>query len=226
MYCDECHKQSPDNFVTCAYCGAKLKSPKKKPPSKFIKKKRGNRDISLKSVVAILVAFATILGIAAVLTATITGAKSENVVKSFVKAVRNEDEELFYSLYDEYIKEYNKNNRFFAEDETYAQMVLPVKESSVFYIQKCGEEYTLSYEITQTEVLDETELQSFNDLLSGQFGYVELPSRVDILDISINAEGDAGEYTSVYNDFWCMKIKGKWYIVDKVIITEYMEKTS
>ncbi len=226
MYCDECHKQSPDNFVTCAYCGAKLKSHKKKPPSKFVKKKRTDREISLKSVIAILVAFATVLGIAAVLTASITGAKSENVVETFVKAVRNEDEELYYSLYDEYIKEYNKNNRYFADDETYAQMVLPVKESSDFYVQKCGEEYELSYEITQTTSLDETELQRFKDLLSSRFGYVELPSKVDILNVSIHAEGETGEYTSVYNDFWCMKIKGKWYIVDSAISTEYMEKTS
>ena len=49
MYCDKCHKQSPDNFVTCAYCGAKLKSPKKKEPSKFIKKREFKFNLPLKN---------------------------------------------------------------------------------------------------------------------------------------------------------------------------------
>ena len=170
MYCDECHKQSPDNFVTCAYCGAKLKTHKKKEPSKFVKKKRGERSFSLKSIIAILVVFATVLGIAAVLTATFTGAKSEKVVKGFVKAIVNEDEEFYYSLYDDYVKEYNKNNRYFAEDETYRQMVLPVKESNEFYISKCGEGYTLTYEVVSTQPLDENAVESFGSFLSSSFG--------------------------------------------------------
>ena len=33
--------------------------------------------------------------------------------------------------------------------------------------------------------------------------------------------GEKGEYTSIYKDFWCMKIKGKWYKVDKAVYTEF-----
>lgn len=226
MYCDECHKQSPDNFVTCAYCGAKLNSHKKKEPSKFLKKNRRNRSFSLKSVIALLVIFATVLGIAAVLTVTFTGAKSEKTVKSFVKAIQNEDEDLYYSLYDDHIKEYNNDNRYFAEDETYRQMVLPVKESNDFYAQKCGEGFKLTYEITSSGSLEEAELQQFNDSLVSGFGYIELPSQVDILNVRIIADGEEGEYVSIYDGFWCMKIKGRWYMVEKSVYTEYTEKTS
>ncbi len=221
LYCRKCHKQSPDNFVTCAYCGAKLKTEKKKEPSAFVKKEKVKINISLKHTVIVLIALALFISLCAIVTALITGSKPEKVVKNFTRSIQTVDEELYYSLYDDAIKEYKKENRYYGEEETFENMVSVVAESNEFYVEKCGEGYELSYVINSYNTLDETELENFKKVLESEFFYVELPNRVDMLNVEITATGENGEYITVYSDFYCMKIKGKWYKVDKTIYTEY-----
>lgn len=222
MYCDKCHKQSPENFITCAYCGAVLSPHKKKAPSKFVKKQGGKFRLSLKNLLAVLVSFALLLVVAALFTSLFTATKPERVVKSFVKATQSADADLYYSLYDDNVKKYKLNNRYFAEDETYEQMVLPMRNSNEFYTDKCGEGYKLTYNIKSSSTLTEEQTGAFNEVLESSFSYIESASRVDVISVEIIAKGDEGTYTSQYTDFWCMKIKGKWYKVDKSIYTEYL----
>ncbi len=222
MYCEKCHKQSPENFINCAYCGAKLDSPKKKMPSKFVKSESFKFNFSLKTVLSGLVGFAVLLVIAALLTSSFTASKPEKLIKNFIKATQNEDADLYYSLFDDNVKEYKLNNRYFAEDETFRQMVLPMETSHDFYIDKCGEDYKLTYSVKSTTTLTEGELEHFNEVLENNFSYYEFPSQVDLICVDIVAKGEKGTYTSRYNDFWCMKIKGRWYKVDKNIYTEYL----
>ena len=221
MYCHKCHKQSPENFVNCAYCGAKLKSPKKKEPSKFQLKKGKRIDFSLKTLLQILSVFASVLCLVAIVASLFTASKPERVVKSFVNAVDHYDENLYFSLFDENIIKYKQENRYFAEDETFTQMVLPVSESDAFYKEKCGEGFKLSYNVKGSTSLSEKDVQAFCKMLVSDFNYIKLPTKVEILQIEIVAKGEKGEYKSVYNDFWCMKIKGRWYLVDKTVYSEY-----
>ena len=221
MYCHKCHKRNPENFVACAYCGASLKPEKKKQPSVFIKKEKLKINVSFKTVVAVLMAVAVVITIAAIFTATVTGSKPEKVVRSFVDAVQKQDGKLFYSLYDDDIKVYKKENRYYGEEETFQNMVLPMAESHAFYVEQCGEDYKLTYTIKSFETLSDEELLLFNEMLEKNFKYIKLPSRADILNVEITAKGEKGEYKSIYNDFLCMKIKGKWYKADKTIYTEY-----
>ena len=93
--------------------------------------------------------------------------------------------------------------------------------SHEFYEQKCGEDYKLTYSVVSSKSLDEDELEVFKDVLENNFSYIEFPSRVEIISVDVVAKGEKGTYTSRYNDFWCMKIKGKWYKVDKTIYAEY-----
>ncbi len=222
MYCEKCHKQSPENFINCAYCGAKLAPSGKKAPSKFVKNKYFKLNLSLKSVLVGLVVLSIVLVIAAVFTSSFTASKPERLIKSFVKATQTEDADLYYSLYDEDIKEYKLNNRYFAEDETYMQMVLPMSTSHAFYAEKCGEGYKLTYKVVSSESLSEEELARFNEVLESNFSYIRFPKQVEIISVEVTAKGEKGSYTSRYNDFWCMKIKGKWYRVDKNVYTEYL----
>ena len=104
-----------------------------------------------------------------------------------------------------------------------------MEKSDVFYTEKCGEDYKIYYKVTSAQTLSDEDLLDFNDVLENGFGYVEFPSRVDILCIEVVAKGEKGEYKSIYNDFWCMKIKGHWYKVDKTVYNEYTnsnQKTS
>ncbi len=226
MYCRKCHKNSPANFEKCAYCGADLKPEKKKEPEKFKKKFDFTFKISLKIFLKISLALAVILSVCAVVTAVFTSSKPEGVVKNFVKAIETGDEELYISLYDEYIYEYKKDNRYFAEDETYKQLSAPVKQSKAFYETKCGDDFRLGYSVETSQTLSEEEALRFSEILERSFGYVTYPSKTEILSVEITAKGKNGEYTSIYNDFWCMKIKGKWYMVDKAITAEYLKTAS
>lgn len=221
MYCQECHKQSPENFETCAYCGAKLAPKKKRQPSVFEKKNKKQKPIPLKMIIAGLMVFALVLSIAAIFTATITGSKPERVVKNFVASISAQDEKLYYSLYDDGIKDYKRENRYYGEEETFENMVAPMHESHEFYKENCGENYKLTYSIKSYETLSEEDLVEYQKMLEEKFSYIKSPSRVDVLSVEIYCKGEKGEYTSIYKDFWCMKIKGKWYKVDKTVYTEY-----
>lgn len=222
MYCEKCHKQSPENFIACAYCGAKLSPSEKKAPSEFVKNKRFRFNLSLKTVLVGLVSLSVVLVIAAVFTASFTSSKPERLIKSFIKATQTEDADLYYSLFDDDIKEYKLNNRYFAEDETFNQMVLPMTTSHAFYTEKCGEDYKLTYKVVSSESLSENELARFNEVLENNFSYIRFPKQVEIISVDVTARGEKGSYTSRYNDFWCMKIKGKWYRVDKNVYNEYL----
>ena len=186
-----------------------------------MKKQKIKFNFSFKALVGGLMIFATILTVVAIFTATVTGSKPEKVIKNFTKSIQSQDDKLYYSLYDEGIKEYKKENRYYGDDETFKNIVLPMTESNEFYKSKCGEDYKLSYTVNSSYTLTEEELGSFKKMLESNFTYIKLPSRVDVLNVEVTARGEKGEYRSIYNDFWCMKIKGRWYKVDKIIYAEY-----
>ncbi len=221
MYCEKCRKQSPDNFQNCAYCGASLAPKKKKEPERFKKKFDFKFKLSMKTFLKISLAVAVVLTVCAVITAVFTSSKPEGVVKNLVKAIETNDKELYVSLYDEYLYEYKKDNRYFGEEETFNNISSPVNESREFYKEKCGDDFKLKYSVETSETLGEAEVLSFSEVLEHSFGYVAYPSKVEILSVEIIAKGEKGDYKSVYNDFWCMKIKGRWYVVDKSIISEF-----
>lgn len=221
MYCDKCHKQSPENFITCAYCGAKFNSKKKKEPLKFVKKKERKQKLTFKNWLRIAIAIGVVLVVAAVVTVVFLDSKPEKLVKQMVEAVETADEDAYYGLYDENIVQYKTENYYFGDDETYKQVVLPVNERYEFYKAQCGEEFEITYYIKSERELEGEELEKFNKLLETEFGYMEFPTKVEILELEIVAEGELGEYKTVYNEFWCMKIKGDWYLVDKTVVADY-----
>ncbi len=221
MYCDKCHKQSPDNFITCAYCGAKFNSKKKKEPHKFVKKKERKQKLTFKNLLRIFIAIGVLLVIVATVAVAFLGSKPEKAVKQLVKSIETADKDLYYNLYDEHIIRYKTDNHYFGEDETYNQVILPLAQSYEFYKNQCGEGFELTYSIESERILNDNELEKFNKLLETEFDYMEFPSKVAVLKLEIVAEGDSGEYKSVYDEFWCMKIKGDWYLVDKTVIADY-----
>lgn len=212
MYCSKCHRQSPDNFTNCPYCAAELTGNKKKKPEMFIKKKRLNINIPLKNCVIAIVCVAFVLVIAALVTASVTGAKPDRVASNFVAAVNNNDVNAYYSLFDESLKEYKKENWYFDEEETLNAMTEPLVKSREFYTEKCGEDFKLRYEVSEVSYFTEEETEAFNKRLSDTYGYTKLPEKIAKLKIEITADGEKGSYKSVYTDFTCIKIGGKWYL--------------
>ncbi len=211
MYCDNCHRQSPDNFVNCPYCSAPLKNNKRKKPQKFVKKKERKKPISFKTLVIGVVIVAALLAISAVVTGVLTGSKPDNVVKTMVTAIQNNDAELYYSLYDDQIIEYYKENFYYGDEETFDSLVRPLTESREFYISECGEDFSLKYKIIDVEYLSQEELDEYLDTLSTFYNYGKLPQKTAILKFEVEAKGEKGSYKSVYSYFYCSLINGRWY---------------
>lgn len=211
MYCDNCHRQSPDNFVNCPYCSAPLKNNKRKKPQKFTKKKERKKPVSFKTATIIAVGVALVLAICAIVVGSLTGSKPDRVVKTMVEAIESDDAELYYSLYDEQIKEFYKENFYYGDEETFDAMTKPLQESREFYTSRCGEDFRLKYEIVSVEYLSDEDLEQDNDSLVTLYGYRNLPAKTAILEFNIEAKGDNGTYKSEYTQFYCSLINGKWY---------------
>ena len=217
MYCDNCHRQSPDNFVNCPYCSAPLKNNKRKKPQKFTKKKERKKPVSFKTAVIITVAVAFVLAVSAVITGVITGSKPDKVVKTMVTAIETNDAKLYYTLYDEQIKEYYKENWYYGDEETFDAVTKPLNESRDFYISKCGEDFSLKYKINDVMYLSEEALESVNETLQTSFNYSVFPKKVAFLDLEIEAKGEKETYKTVYDKLICLQINGKWYIQTSAI---------
>ena len=212
MYCDNCHRQSPDNFVNCPYCSAPLENNKRKTPQKFTKKKEHQKPFSFKTTVIITVAVAFVLAISAVITGAITGAKPDKAIKTMVTAIETNDSKLYYGLYDEQIKEYYKENWYYGDEETFDAITKPLNESRAFYISKCGENFSLTYKINDITYISDEALETVNDTLKASFNYSKFPTKVAFLDFEIEAKGEQGSYKTVYEKLTCLQINGKWYI--------------
>lgn len=212
MYCDNCHRQSPDNFVNCPYCSAPLNRNTREKPHKFIKKKERRKPFSFKTTIIILVAVAFVLAMSAVVTGVITGSKPDKVIKTMISAIENNDAKLYYTLYDDQLKSYFKENWYYGDEETFDAITKPLKESQDFYISRCGENFSLDYDITGVTYLSEDAVKSVNESLRVSFNYSDFPSKVAFLDFEIEVKGERGSYKSVYEKLLCLQIDGRWYI--------------
>lgn len=212
MYCDNCHRQSPDNFVNCPYCSAPLKKDKGRKLNKFEKNKPDKKRLPFKTTVIISVVVAVVLAISAIVTGVLTGSKPTTAIDKMVKAIETNDPKLYYSLYDDQIIEYYKENWYYGDAETFDAVTKPLSESRDFYSEKCGEDFTLRYKITDITYITDNTLVSFNNSLQVSFNYSDLPSKAAFLNVEIEAKGEKGTYKSVYENFVCIQLGGKWYI--------------
>ncbi len=216
MYCEKCHRQSPDNFESCAYCSAPFKKTEAQKPSKFVNKENKRKKPSRKAVLSGLIIVAFVLCVVAVVTGVLTGAKPETTVKTLCQAIEENNRELYFNLYDEQIKEYKKKNWYFNDDETYKAITVPLEKSVLFYSQNCGESFKITYKINETTYVSEEELSAFNNMLAETYEYKKLPTDIAKIDFEINVSGESGSYKSVYKDFYCIKIGGKWFRTDAI----------
>lgn len=214
MYCTKCKKHSPENFKHCAYCGAafhkKRKNQKKQNDLKI--KLKEYRLPTMKSRVLSLIIIAIVLAIAAIITGVLTGSKPDSLVKTFANAIELADEELYFTLYDDYIKSYNKEYLYFDDEVVLTEMTYSMRRSNEFYKLRCGEEFKLTYEVNSVTYINDEELEEINEYLTETYAYPKSANKGAKLSFTINAKGDIGTYQSVYNDVYAIRIGGKWYL--------------
>ncbi len=216
MYCEKCNKQSPENFKHCAYCGAAFHKKKKEyKENVLINKIKSYRMPTMKSRVLSLITIAIVLSIAAIITGVLTGSKPDALVKTFTHSIEQNDEELFFTLFDEQIKSYNKEYLYFDDEVVLTEMTHAMRRSNEFYKLRCGEEFKLSYIVDSVVYIEDEELEEINELLVETYLYEKTANKGAKLSFTINAKGDSGEYQSIYNDIYAIRIGGKWYLTEK-----------
>ena len=213
MYCEKCNKQSPENFKHCAYCGAAFRQKKKehKNTSVFQSVKK-LRMPTMKSRVLSLITIAVILAVAAIITGVFTGSRPDGLIKTLVNAVEANDEELYFTLYDDYIKSYNKEYLYFDDEVVLTEMTQSMRRSNEFYTIRCGEKFKLSYTVDSVVYIDEDELKDINDYLTETYSYEKTANKGAKLSFTVYANGDLGTYESIYSDVYAIRIGGKWYL--------------
>jgi hypothetical protein len=213
VYCEKCNKQSPENFKHCAYCGAAFHKKKKEPKENvLINKIKAYRMPTMKSRVLSLITIAVILAVAAIITGVFTGSKPDGLIKTLVNAVEANDEELYFTLYDDYIKSYNKEYLYFDDEVVLTEMTQSMRRSNEFYTIRCGEKFKLSYTVDSVVYIDEDELKDINDYLTETYSYEKTANKGAKLSFTVYANGNLGTYESIYTDVYAIRIGGKWYL--------------
>ncbi len=167
---------------------------------------------SMKSRVLSLVIISIVLAVAAITTGLLTGSKPDSLIKIFADAIEKNDEELYFTLYDEQIKSYNKEYIYFDDEVVLTEMTHSMRRSNEFYKLRCGEEFKLSYEVISVEYISDEELEEINDYLIETYSYEKSANKGARLSFTIDAKGDIGSYQSIYNDVYAIRIGGKWYL--------------
>lgn len=212
MYCKNCKKQSPDNFANCVYCGAPL-TQSKKMQLPHLKRKCGKLRLpgNTKSRVISLIIIAVLISVVSVALGTVNGAKPEKVIRRDVKATQNQDKELYFSLFDDCYKSYQKEYVYYDDERLFDGMTETLSERRVFYAEKCGEPFTLKLEIQDVTYLDAESLARLNESLREEYSYTLEVKDAAYADYSVTAKGEKNAYESVYRDCLLVKIGGKWY---------------
>ncbi|MGN0525805.1 MAG: hypothetical protein ACI4IF_00020 [Acutalibacteraceae bacterium] len=179
-------------------------------PNKFIKPSKLKMP-GLKTIIIVTVIIASVLMVTAITVGALTGAKPQTVVKQFTDSIQNNDADLYYSLYSEETKEYCKNYWYYDDERTFENLTEGLEKSIEFYTEQCGENFKITYKINDIKYLEDEELESYVSNLSDSYGFKKLPTKVALLNFDVVVKGDKGEYTSVYDSFYCCKIGGKWY---------------
>lgn len=210
MYCDKCKHQSPDNFTNCAYCGERLKVSEKKKENKasvFSKLSFLNKKSAVLSLLCIALAVALICGVVGFF----AGKKPAEIAVDMAKAIEENDAELYFSLFDKEYLDYKKEYIYFTDDELFKGITEPLYESDGFYKKECGENYTLKVKTENVKELTFSEIEQVNTYLSQMYGYKDVIKEAAVLDFTITAKGEKGEYKSDYRNFYCIKTGNRWY---------------
>lgn len=211
MYCSKCKKQSPDNFDRCAYCGAKLDggASKKTALPKF--KYRARKPVSLRAVAASLVVAASVIALLSIAVGLFTSKKPDSLIKTITAATQKRDSQMYFEIYDDEFKSYEKNNVYYSDSALFEGLCKPLFESSDFYEATCGKNYRLSFSVERVDYYNADELSKLNSALSELYGYKRECREAAEVDYTVTAQGENGKYTSVYKNVKCIKIGGRWY---------------
>ncbi len=216
MYCSKCKKQSPDNFKICAYCGAKLEDEAVENKVKKAAYSRKNHLPKMKNVVLTLIVTAFIIAVVSAAVGIATSAKPQSALELLCEATEKNSSEKYLALYDETYLSYARENEYYSDSVLREALCEPLVKSVEFYTATCGEGFKLKYGVDSIRYVNDAELETLNNVLFDEYGYYKACNKAAVIDFFVTAKGEKGEYTSVYKNYYFIKISGKWYKAPKL----------
>lgn len=220
MYCSKCKKQSPDNFKICAYCGATLDGEAVENKVKKAEYSRKKHLPKMKSVVLTLIIIALVIAVVSGAVGIATSAKPQSTLELLCEATQENNSGKYLGIYDESYLAYAKENEYYSDSALREALCEPLVKSVEFYTSTCGEGFKVSYSVDNIVYVKAEELEALNSVLFDEYGYYKECKNAAVIDFSVTAKGENGEYTSVYKNFYCIKISGKWYKAPRLLAEE------
>ncbi|MBQ8524454.1 MAG: zinc ribbon domain-containing protein [Clostridia bacterium] len=211
MFCGHCGNQIPDGVGFCPVCGNQTgaQAPVQNTPKK---KMSTNTIIGIIAVVAVVVALAIILF--AVFAGGKSGASSaEAVVEKYLDATLDFDvDALFECLHEDIIEAAAEEEGFDSVSEFKDELKEQLDQAADM-MDALGASIELSYDITDTEELEDDDLDEIAEELEDEFGVkVTAATAVTVEQYTkgtaMGQEIDETETTTIV----AVKIDGDWYI--------------
>lgn len=211
MYCENCHRENPDNFDTCIYCGTSLQPEKK---AGFLRYRASLREKV--TPIAVFTSFAALCALLALIFssyAVISKEHPEKVAFSYARCVENNDAYGYSLLLCEEYKSFKLKHVYYTQEELYKALKSTLFEVNEFYKEKCGDDFTVKCKVTDTVYADDKMIGEINSYCRENLLFEKEIEKAAKLKVTLDVGGGEGKYTTVITDFICVKTDGIWYFV-------------
>ena len=212
MYCENCHRDNPDNFDTCIYCGTSMLPENR---VSLLKSRNSLRQaltpLRIFSVLFILCAIAGIIGFAVAKTSE---EHPEAVAKAYAAAVTENNVDSVYALYDSGYRSFMIDNYYYSQKEMKSKLASDLGEMFDFYTSECGTGFEIDCEASDFEYADAAGIAAVNSFLTSKYKYTAVITDAARYTVTLSVKGKQGDYLTVINDYTCIKLDGVWYKCD------------
>lgn len=211
MYCENCHRENPENFETCIYCGTSLMPEKK---AGFLRYRGSLREKV--TPIAVFTSFAAICALLALIFssyAVISKEHPEKVAFSYALSIENNDAHGYSLLLCDEYKRFKLKYVYYTQEEYDKELKSTLFEANEFYGKKCGDGFTVKCKVTDTVYADGKLIGEINSYCRENLFFEKEIEKAAKLKVTLDVIGKEGKYTTVIPDFICVKTDGLWRFI-------------
>ncbi|MGI6744863.1 MAG: hypothetical protein ACOX45_01570 [Acutalibacteraceae bacterium] len=208
MYCVNCHKETPENFDTCIYCGTSLQPEKKAGILRYRNSLRQKV-----TPITIFSCFFTLCILAGVIFSIFVLKEREHPEKvafNYAVCVKNNDASgLALLLPEEYIN-FRLRYVYYSREDFNEFLRGLLSEINGFYTKKCSEDFRIQCKVKEIQYAEKNIVSQINSFYKENLFFEKEIEKAARLKVIFEVKGKTGEYTTVITDFVCLKIGGAW----------------
>lgn len=209
MYCEICHKENPENFDSCIYCGTSLKPEKK---AGYLKYRNSLwRKVTPFNLFTVFITLSVLIAAIYGIRALVKKEHPEKIALSYANSIQKDDINIYFSiLYSEY-KDYNLKYKYYKQENYNEAIKNQYSEIVGFYIDECGERFKVKCKVLEINYASEKVLSDISSFCVEELKFTTDIEKAAKLKVSLDVIGKQGEYATVIPDFVSLKINGDWY---------------